>query len=48
MRMDYQWRKYAFLNRGIEVERHFGRVQDSSLLGRRRAFFPLLPPPCRN
>src|SRR2546423_505057 len=27
MRMDYQWRKYAFLNRGIEVERHFGRVQ---------------------
>ena len=23
MRLDYQSRKYAFLNSGIEVERHF-------------------------
>ena len=28
MRLDYQSRKYAFLNRGIEVERHFRRVHE--------------------
>src|SRR2546430_6098253 len=28
MRLDYQSRKYAFLNSGIEVERHFRRVHE--------------------